>query len=107
MAVLKGRVRKFGDDIDTDIITPGRTLHLPMDELKTHAFEPIQPDFWKARERVTPSLPVETSDAARAENRRLRWSKSWGFASLFVSPWREFISGTASPSDSIPSCPEV
>ena len=41
MAVLKGRVRKFGDDIDTDSITPGPTLHLPMDELKTHAFEPL------------------------------------------------------------------
>ena len=48
MAVLKGRVRKFGDDIDTDSITPGPTLHLPMDELKTHAFEPIQLDFWKS-----------------------------------------------------------
>ncbi len=45
---MKGRVRKFGDDVDTDTITQGPTLHLPMEELKKHAFEPIQPDFWQS-----------------------------------------------------------
>ena len=47
MAKVKGRVRKFGDNIDTDMITPGPTLQLPIEELKKHAFEPIHPAFYK------------------------------------------------------------
>ena len=45
MAVVKGRVRKFGDDVDTDTITPGSILHLPLEELVAHTFEPINPRF--------------------------------------------------------------
>jgi 3-isopropylmalate/(R)-2-methylmalate dehydratase small subunit len=47
MAKIKGRVRKFGDNIDTDIIAPGPSLLLPIDEMKKHAFGPIIPDFYK------------------------------------------------------------
>ena len=45
MERIKGRVRKFGDNIDTDTITAAPTLHLPIEEMKRHAFEPIKPDF--------------------------------------------------------------
>ena len=47
MSNIKGRVRKFGDNIDTDGITPAAYLHLDIDELVTHAFEPIVKDFYK------------------------------------------------------------
>ena len=47
MAKVVGRVRKFGDNIDTDTITPGSTLHLPIEELKSHAFGPIKPEFYR------------------------------------------------------------
>ena len=47
MSKIKGRVRKFGDHIDTDIITPAPTLQLPIEEIKKHAFEPIVPGFYK------------------------------------------------------------
>lgn len=50
MATTKGRVRKFGDNIDTDIIAPGPTLQFPMEEMKKHAFEPIFPEFYKTIE---------------------------------------------------------
>ena len=42
-----GRARKFGDNIDTDTITPAATLHFPLEELKKHAFEPVVRDFYK------------------------------------------------------------
>lgn len=45
MAAIKGRVRKFGDNVDTDTITPGQILHLPIEELVAHTFEPIGPGF--------------------------------------------------------------
>ena len=45
MTTIQGRVRKFGDNIDTDNITPGKFLHLPMDEIVKHIFELIVPDF--------------------------------------------------------------
>jgi methanogen homoaconitase small subunit len=43
--IVKGRVRKFGDNVDTDTITPGSLLHMENEELSQHAFEPIAPDF--------------------------------------------------------------
>jgi 3-isopropylmalate/(R)-2-methylmalate dehydratase small subunit len=47
MEKIKGRVRKFGDNIDTDTITPGTTLQLPVEEMKKHAFGPVHPEFYK------------------------------------------------------------
>jgi 3-isopropylmalate dehydratase small subunit len=47
MEKIKGRVRKFGDNIDTDAIAPGPTLQFPIEEMKKHAFSPIDPEFYK------------------------------------------------------------
>ena len=47
MEKIRGRVRKFGDNIDTDTITPGPTLQLPIEEIKKHAFSPVHPEFYK------------------------------------------------------------
>jgi 3-isopropylmalate/(R)-2-methylmalate dehydratase small subunit len=47
MEKIKGRVRKFGDNVDTDTIAPGATLQFPVDEMKKHAFSPIYPEFYK------------------------------------------------------------
>ncbi|SCG86775.1 3-isopropylmalate dehydratase small subunit [Methanobacterium congolense] len=45
---MKGKVWKFGDDIDTDIIIPGRYLILRgEDELAQHAMEGLDPEFPK------------------------------------------------------------
>lgn len=43
--IFKGRVWKLGDNIDTDVITPGKYLTLPIDELKNYVLEPIAPEF--------------------------------------------------------------
>lgn len=45
--VIKGRVWKFGHNVDTDVITPGRYLSMPLEQLKAHVFEPANPDFAK------------------------------------------------------------
>lgn len=43
-----GRVWKFGDDIDTDIIMPTQHLsYASMDEIKSHIFEPLRPELAK------------------------------------------------------------
>ncbi len=47
MDTIRGRARKFGENIDTDTISPAATLHLPLEELKKHAFEPVAPEFYK------------------------------------------------------------
>ena len=43
--ILKGKVWKFGDEIDTDIIIPARYVELPPEEYKKHIMEPVRPDF--------------------------------------------------------------
>jgi len=46
--IIKGKVFKVGDDIDTDQIYPGRYLYLTLpDEIAAHAMEDIIPDFSK------------------------------------------------------------
>lgn len=46
--ILKGRVWKFGDNIDTDIIIPAKYLaHTDPKVLGEHCMEPLAPDFHK------------------------------------------------------------
>lgn len=45
LEAIRGRVWKFGDDIDTDLITPGIYLDAPMDEMKKHVLEVVNPRF--------------------------------------------------------------
>lgn len=42
---VKGRVWKFGDDINTDLIHPGFALHLPLDEAAQHCFSANRPGW--------------------------------------------------------------
>jgi len=46
---IKGKVWRFGDNISTDHIIPGRFYHLRsnLDELKKHVFDDIAPGFYK------------------------------------------------------------
>ena len=46
MDILKGRIWKFGDDIDTDTIIPGKRGTIPTIEgMKQYAFEYAKPEF--------------------------------------------------------------
>ncbi len=48
MEKIEGKVWKFGDNIDTDVIIPGRYLRtFSLDELASHAMEGVDPDFAK------------------------------------------------------------
>jgi len=44
--ILEGKVWKFGDEINTDIIIPSRYCQLSPEEYKKHIMEPIRPDFY-------------------------------------------------------------
>ncbi|MBN2239473.1 MAG: 3-isopropylmalate dehydratase small subunit [Dehalococcoidales bacterium] len=45
MKPLRGTVWKFGDDINTDLIAPGRYMSAPIDEMKQHVLEIVNPRF--------------------------------------------------------------
>ncbi|HXZ94383.1 MAG TPA: 3-isopropylmalate dehydratase small subunit [Dehalococcoidia bacterium] len=45
MDEVKGKVWKFGDNIDTDIIIPTVYSKLPMDEMKKHVLDRMRPEF--------------------------------------------------------------
>ena len=44
---IKGNIRKFGDNIDTDVIIATQYLVDDISEMKMHTFESIDPDFAK------------------------------------------------------------
>ena len=45
--IIKGRVHKFGDNINTDFINPAQYMELSMEEMIAHAMEGADPDFPK------------------------------------------------------------
>jgi 3-isopropylmalate/(R)-2-methylmalate dehydratase small subunit len=45
---MMGRVWKFGDGVDTDVMAPGRYMKLPIAELATHCLETVRPNFASA-----------------------------------------------------------
>lgn len=42
---MSGRAYVFGDDVDTDVLAPGRYMKAPIEELATHCLEAVSPDF--------------------------------------------------------------
>ncbi|RLI77871.1 3-isopropylmalate dehydratase small subunit [Archaeoglobales archaeon] len=47
-STVEGRVWKFGDNIDTDIICPGSYMHLPAKDILPFAFKAVRPGFYSA-----------------------------------------------------------
>ena len=45
MDICRGTAHKYGDNINTDIITPGKYMELSIQEMAKHAMEGIDPDF--------------------------------------------------------------
>jgi 3-isopropylmalate/(R)-2-methylmalate dehydratase small subunit len=48
---VKGTAWTFGDNVDTDQITPSQYMHLSTEEMSEHVFEPIAPGFAKEFKR--------------------------------------------------------
>jgi 3-isopropylmalate/(R)-2-methylmalate dehydratase small subunit len=42
---VSGRAFVFGDNIDTDVLAPGRYMKGPVEELAKHCLEAVDPDF--------------------------------------------------------------
>ncbi len=45
MSLMEGRVWRFGDDVDTDAMVPGKYLILDASEIAGHVMEGIRPGF--------------------------------------------------------------
>ena len=45
--VISGRALKFGDNVNTDVIAPGRWMREGIEVLRLHTMEAIRPDFYK------------------------------------------------------------
>ena len=43
--MIEGKAWKFGDNVDTDVIVPGKYLILPADEIAEHVMDGIRPGF--------------------------------------------------------------
>jgi len=47
METIRGQVWLFGDNVDTDVITPGVYVDAPMEEMKKHVLEALNSNFPK------------------------------------------------------------
>jgi len=45
LRIIKGNVHKYGDNINTDIISPAQYMELSFADIAAHAMEGIDPDF--------------------------------------------------------------
>ena len=45
MKVIEGRVFRFGDDVNTDVMAPGLYFKAPMAEMARHCLEAVDPQF--------------------------------------------------------------
>jgi 3-isopropylmalate/(R)-2-methylmalate dehydratase small subunit len=45
MSIQPGKIWKFGDDIDTDVLAPGLYMKRPIAELASHCLELVDPRF--------------------------------------------------------------
>lgn len=45
LSMIRGRVWIFGDNVDTDVITPSIYVDKPMEEMKKHVLEALNPRF--------------------------------------------------------------
>ena len=67
MKAAEGKVFKFGDNVDTDVIIPARYLNSSdPKELATHCMEDIDADFVK---KVTPGDIIVATKIGRASCR--------------------------------------
>ncbi len=48
---VEGKVWKFGHNVDTDVMAPGRYISLPLAQLAPHCLEVLDPRFGKEVER--------------------------------------------------------
>jgi 3-isopropylmalate dehydratase small subunit len=48
---IEGRVWKFGHNVDTDVMAPGRYISLPIAQMAPHCLEVLDPRFAKEVER--------------------------------------------------------
>jgi 3-isopropylmalate/(R)-2-methylmalate dehydratase small subunit len=42
---MSGRAFVFGDNVDTDVLAPGKYMKVPVEELARHCLEAVAPDF--------------------------------------------------------------
>jgi len=45
IGIIRGKVWRFGDHVDTDAITPALYMDAPMEEMKRHVMESLNPNF--------------------------------------------------------------
>lgn len=82
MAVLEGKVWRYGDNIDTDVIIPARYLNtFDPKELAKHCMVDIDPTFAENVKPATSWSAAKTSAAAPRASMRLSPSKKAAYPS--------------------------
>ena len=95
-----GRVFKYGDNVDTDVIIPARYLNSSDPaELATHCMEDIDPNFIHQVQKATLLSLIKTLAAVHPVSTHRSQSRQPVSAASLQRPLRVFFTATRSISD--------
>lgn len=108
MKKIQGRVWKFGDNINTDLISPGRYLAATIDAVKEHVLEAVNPRF--AREAQKGDILVAGKNFGCGSSRESapRALKALGIEAVVAESFaRIFFRNSVATGLAVLSCPSV
>ena len=89
----RGRVFKYGDNVDTDVIIPARYLNTSdPQELAKHCMEDIDSTFAQKYKKEISLLPIKTLAVALQGNMHLLQLKRQEYLALLQVPLRNILS---------------
>lgn len=107
--ILEGRVHRLGTNVDTDVIIPGRYLHLTdIEELKQHIFEDLEESLFHRIERGDILVCGENFGCGSSREQAPRVIKACGIAAIIASSFaRIFFRNAVNIGLPVFTCKEV
>ncbi|MGB9699587.1 MAG: 3-isopropylmalate dehydratase [Thermodesulfobacteriota bacterium] len=106
--IIKGRVWKFGDNINTDVISPGIYQAAPIEEIKKHSLEAINPRFPKEAQQGDVIVAGKNFGCGSSRESAPRALKALGIEAIVAESFaRIFFRNAIAIGLTVLACPSV
>jgi 3-isopropylmalate/(R)-2-methylmalate dehydratase small subunit len=108
MQIIEGKVWKFGDDINTDLISPGRYMNAPIGEIRKHVLEVVDPRFSREVKKGDIIIGGRNFGCGSSREEAPSALKACGIAAIAAESFaRIFFRNAIAVGLSIVSCPGI